>query len=91
MTIKLQGVEHQLKYPIEFEETPSHSSGGKPIYIYSNDRFRLYAMHSDIDIIKKSLHESMNLIIDSYLFEPGYAGSDSALELQKFIRRCVYG
>lgn len=90
MTIKLQGVEHQLKYPIEFEEGQSYARS-KPLYIYSNDRFRLYAMHSDTDVIKESLRESLSLIIDSYLFEPGYAGSDSALELQKFIRRCVYG
>lgn len=90
LTIKLQGVEHKLKYPIEFEENPTYARG-KIFYILSNNEFRLHAMHSDVEMAERSLQESLNLIIDSYLFEPNYAVSESAIKLQNTIKRCVYG
>jgi len=90
LTIKLQGVKHQLKHPIEFEENTTYARG-KIYYMFSNDEFRLHAMHADVEVIENALHEIMNLIIDSYLFEPNYAVSDSAIKLQNTIKRCVYG
>lgn len=92
LTIKLQGVEHKLKYPIEISEKESWS-GGKCMHIVSIDEFGLLAIHDNLEIARDSMQKSLNLMVDSYFFEPGYVFPEAtkAVKLQKLFKRHIYG
>lgn len=91
LTIKLRGVEHKLKVPIEIEERES-LLGGKNMHVLEIKEFGLLSYHNNLEISRNTMIESVNLIINSCLFEDL---SDSkyrkALQFQNMIKRCVYG
>jgi len=91
-TIKLQGVEHKLKYPIEIIERESWAVG-KRMYILDIPDFRLLAIHDDFEVAINSLCQSLDLMVDSYFFEPGYVfpEAEKAVKLQKLMKRHIYG
>lgn len=89
--IKLREVDHILKNPIEIDEDISYL-GGKRMYVLSNKDFGVLSYHNSIEISRMVMKESINLIINSKLFEdysdPEYK---RALKFQNMIKRYVYG
>ena len=92
LTIKLQGVEHKLKYPIEIIERESWAIG-KRMHVLSIYDFGLLAIHDNFEVAKNSLRASLDLMVDSYFFEPGYVfpEAEKAVKLQKLFKRHIYG
>jgi hypothetical protein len=90
LSVKVKGVEHQLKNAIEFTEDISYSKG-KQMFVLENDEFKLLTLCRDKELGKEALQEELNMIIDSYLFEPDYALSKDAIEFRERIRRRIYG
>jgi hypothetical protein len=90
-SIKLKGVEHKLKIPIEIDERESWI-GGKHVYVLENKEFGLLSYHNNLEISRGVMMELLDLIIDSRLFED-YSDSKykRALAYQKMIKRHVYG
>jgi len=84
-TIKIHGTDHQLKEPIDIEEDVSYSKG-KQMFILSNDDFKLLALCRDKEMGRKIMQEEINMMIDSYLFEPNYVVSDNATKLREKIK-----
>jgi len=89
-SINLKGVETKLKYPIVVEEVESWM-GGKRMYTVSIEEFGFFAMHNDLEIAKNSIIEGLNIMIDSYLFEPGYIVSEKAMVVREKMKRYIYG
>ena len=90
LSVKIHGIDCILKQPILIEEEIIIVRG-KQMYKFFNDDFKLLAYHKDVDCCEKSIIDSLNLIIDSYLFEPDYVVSQNSMELRNKIARCVYG
>jgi hypothetical protein len=90
-TIKLKGVDHQLKIPINVEERESWL-GGKHMYVLEIKEFGLLSYHNNLEISRNVMRESVDLIIDSRLFEdysdPEYK---RALKFQNKLKEHVYG
>lgn len=83
--IKIRGIDHQLKEPINIEEDVSYSKG-KQMFILSNNDFKLLALCRDKEMGRKVIQEEINMMIDSYLFEPNYVISDVAIKLRERIK-----
>jgi hypothetical protein len=90
-TIKVKDVEQKLKNPIEIEERESWL-GGKHMYVLESKEFGLLSYHNSLDVSRNVMVESLNLVINSHLFEdysdPEYKRT---LEFQNMIKRHVYG
>ena len=91
LTIKLRGVEHKLKVPIEIEERES-LLGGRSMHVLESKEFGLLSYHNSLKISKEVMKESVDLVINSHLFEdysdPEYK---RALKFQNMMKRHVYG
>lgn len=90
-TIKLKGIDHKLKQPIIIDERESWL-GGKHMYVFEIKEFGLLSYHNNYEISKKCMEESVNLIINSHLFED-YSNPDyeRALKFQNLLKRYIYG
>jgi hypothetical protein len=90
-TIKLKGEDYQLKNPIEIEEEESWL-GGKHMHVLKSKEFGILSYHNSLEISRECMKESLNLIINSRLFED-YSGSEykRSLVYQKMMKRYVYG
>ena len=90
-TIKLKGVEHKLKYPIEIDERESWI-GGKHMYVFEIKWMGLLSYHNNIEISRTCMGELVNLILNTHLFED-YSDPETrrSLEYQKKLKRHVYG
>lgn len=96
-TIKLRGKDHKLAKPIEFIEEDVLMSGKHMIKMYNNNLHLLsYCDSRKISI--DSMRESVNLLIDSVLFEPDWIPEKPMPQLKetckKFkgdVNRYVYG
>ena len=90
-SVKLQGVEHKLKIPIEVEERES-LLGGRTMHVLEIKEFGLLSYHDNLEISRKVMKESVDLIINSRLFEdysdPEYK---KALRFQNLLKRYIYG
>jgi hypothetical protein len=90
-TIKLKGEDYQLKVPIEIIEGESWL-GGKHMHVLEIKQFGLLSYHNNLEISRNCMKESLNLLINSHLFEdysdPEYK---RALQFQNMIRGYVYG
>jgi hypothetical protein len=90
-TIKVKGVEQKLKNPIEIKEGETWL-GGKHMYVLESKEFGLISYHNNLEISKSTMIESVNLIINSVLFEdfsdPEYR---RALQSQTMMKRHIYG
>lgn len=94
-TIMLKGKEHKLIYPIEiFESDFIVLNGSRMIKMY-NEKFNLFGYCTDLESARICMREELNMIIDSYLFDPDYIHKkpifEETRELQNRIRRHVYG
>jgi len=96
-TIKLKGVDHTLADPIVIEESDTIMSGKHMTKMF-NDEFHVLAYCTDIDMGRESMKESINLIINSVLFEPDWIPDNPMPSLKKSCnkfkedtRRHVYG
>jgi len=89
-SVTINGIKHQLTDPIEITEDISYSKG-KQMFVLENNEFGLLALCRDKEIGKEALQEQLNMIIESYLFEPDYALSGGAVEFRERIRRRIYG
>ena len=90
-TIKLKGVEHKLKYPIEVDERESWL-GGKHMYVFEIRWMGLLSYHNNIEISRMCIEELVNSIINTRLFED-YSDPKmrKPLEFQTKLKRYVYG
>lgn len=96
-TIKLKGIDHKLAKPIEFIEEDVLMSGKRMIKMYNNDLHLLsYCDNRTVSI--ESMKESVNLLIDSVLFEPDWIPEKPMPQLKKTckkfkedVNRYVYG
>jgi hypothetical protein len=90
-TIKLKGEDYQLKNPIEIEEEESWL-GGKHMHVLKSKEFGILSYHNNLKISRECMKESLDLIINSHLFED-YSNHEykRALQFQNMIRRHVYG
>lgn len=96
-TIKLKGVEHTLAEPIIIEESDTIMSG-KRMMKMSSDEFHIIAYCTDIEMCRESMKESINMVIDSVLFEPGWIPDEpmpqlknTCIKFKEDVRRHVYG
>lgn len=89
--VKIKGVDHTLKHPIEIDERESWL-GGKHMYVFENKELGLLSYHNNIEISRITMQESVNLIIGSYLFED-YSNPDQekSLKFQTMLKRHIYG
>lgn len=94
-TIKLKGNDHDLKYPIDINESDYIALNGTRMIKFYNDDFRLLGYSDDLELARECMKEELNMIIDSYLFDTDYIHKKPVFEetkqLQQRIRRCVYG
>jgi hypothetical protein len=90
-TIKLKGIEHKLKNPIEIEERET-LLGGRSMHVLEIKGFGLLSYHDNLEISREVMKESLDLVINSHLFEdysdPEYK---KALKFQNKIKEYVYG
>jgi hypothetical protein len=94
-TIKLKGVDHQLAVPIDvIEEEYVNSDGERMVKIY-NTPFRLLGFSANSESTRQCIREELDLIINSYLFDPSYIHDKPMLNdcivLRNNIIRHVYG
>ena len=90
LSVKIKGVDHQLKEPIEISEDISYSKG-KQMFELTNSDFHLIIWCRDKEVGRLAIQEEMDMIVDSYLFDPDYVLSQDAIELKERIKRHVYG
>jgi hypothetical protein len=95
--IKLAGKDHKLVEPIEFIEEDVLMSGKRMIKMYNND-FHLLSYSDNRKSSIESMKESINLIINSVLFEPDWIPDDpmpqlkkTCEKLKKDVNKHVYG
>jgi hypothetical protein len=96
-TIKLQGVDHKLFESIIIEEEEIIISGKRMIKMYNNE-FHILSYCTNVGMGRESMRESINLVIDSVLFEPDWIPEKPMPSLKKRcikfkqdVRRHVYG
>lgn len=93
--IMLKGVEHKLAEPIDIIEEDYIAQNGKRMIKMHNATFGLLGYGTELDNMRECMSEEINLIIDSYLFNPNYIHEKNMLEdciiLRNRIMRHVYG
>lgn len=94
-TIMLKESEHKLAHPIDISEEDYLSLAGKRMIKMYNTTFGLLGYGTDLDTMRECMVNEVNLIINSYLFDPTYIPDkpmlDGSLILRNEIMRHVYG
>jgi hypothetical protein len=94
-TIILNGNDYKLMKPIDIIEEDYITSGGKRMIKLYNEVFGILGYCTELEPAKKCIEDEVNLIINSYLFEPKYIHDkpmlNGCLVLKTAIMDHVYG
>lgn len=96
-TIKLNGIDYTLAEPITIIEEEYIMNGKRVVKSYNND-LRLLSYCNDIIVSRNAMISSVNLLVNSVLFDPDWICKNPApllkrslMKFENCIRRHVYG